>query len=110
MIAGALDYLEWPCAPDEFAGAMSQLISEGEQRARLERRKLEAIDKVRLLTPREREVLRELVAGGSNKQIGKRLGISSRTVEIHRSNLMSRLNASSTADAVRLGLYAGLDD
>jgi two-component system, LuxR family, response regulator FixJ len=110
MAAGAIDYLEWPCSAQELAYAMTQVLTLGEQRARLEKRKLQAKAFVKLLSPRERDVLRELVAGGSNKDIAKRLGISPRTVEIHRANAMGRLNAGSVADAVRIGVYAGLDE
>ena len=50
-----------------------------------------------------------MVEGDSNKEIGRRLGISPRTVEIHRGNMMRKLNARSPSDAVRLAMYAGLD-
>ena len=58
---------------------------------------------------REHEVLELMVEGDSNKEIGRRLGISPRTVEIHRGNMMRKLNARSPSDAVRLAMYAGLD-
>jgi DNA-binding CsgD family transcriptional regulator len=61
------------------------------------------------LTGRERDVLTHLVDGLSNKEIGRALGISPRTVEIHRANMMTKLGANSSPDAVRIGIYAGLD-
>ncbi|MEZ5931620.1 MAG: response regulator FixJ [Alphaproteobacteria bacterium] len=61
------------------------------------------------LTPREREVLEELVAGRSNKEVGLELGISPRTVEIHRARLMEKMAADSLAHLVRLALEAGVD-
>jgi FixJ family two-component response regulator len=56
------------------------------------------------LTPREREVLAELVAGATNKEAGRRLGISPRTVEIHRAHIMEKLGARNAADLVRIAL------
>ena len=56
------------------------------------------------LTPREREVLGEIAAGASNKEIGRRLGISPRTVEVHRARIMEKLRAKNAADLVRIAL------
>lgn len=73
-------------------------------------RHLDAVKAVERLSTRELEVLIGLVRGASNKAIGRALGISPRTVEIHRSNLKRKLGAASTADLVRIGIYAGIDD
>jgi DNA-binding CsgD family transcriptional regulator len=54
------------------------------------------------LTPREREVLAAIVAGGSNKEVGRKLRISPRTVEVHRARIMDKLGAKNTADLVRI--------
>jgi two-component system response regulator FixJ len=61
---------------------------------------------VELLTPREREVLVQLIGGASNKEAGQTLGISPRTVEIHRRNLMHKLKARNVADLVRIVMRA----
>ena len=55
------------------------------------------------------DVLRGLVAGASSQQIARELGIGPRMAELHRAQVMSRLNARSMSDAVRIGIYAGLD-
>jgi two-component system response regulator FixJ len=65
--------------------------------------------RLELLTPREREVLEQLVIGRSNKAIGLELEISPRTVEIHRARIMEKLAAGSLAQLVRLALAAGID-
>ncbi|MCJ2106409.1 LuxR C-terminal-related transcriptional regulator [Methylobacterium sp. E-041] len=60
------------------------------------------------LTPRERQVLVGLVDGGTNKTIGQHLGISPRTVELHRAQVMNRLNAASLTDLLQTALAAGI--
>jgi len=65
--------------------------------------------RLELLTPREREVLEQLVIGRSNKAIGLELEISPRTVEIHRARVMEKLAVGSLAQLVRLALAAGID-
>lgn len=59
------------------------------------------------LTQRERQVLAEITAGASNKQAGRRLGISPRTIEVHRASIMDKLGAKNTADLVRITLNEG---
>lgn len=59
------------------------------------------------LTQREREVLAEITGGASNKEAGRRLGISPRTIEVHRASIMDKLGAKNTADLVRITLNEG---
>ena len=59
------------------------------------------------LTPRERQVLAEIVVGASNKEAGRTLGISPRTIEVHRARIMEKLNAKNAADLVRIALGQG---
>jgi len=108
MLSGALDYLAWPFSEEALDRSINRLRYQGEQFARVERRKAEARALLAALTPRERDVLEGLLEGETNKGIAKKLGLSPRTVEIHRSNMMARLNAQSASDAVRIGIYAGL--
>ena len=60
-----------------------------------------------LLTPREREVLGRVIAGASNKEAGRTLGISPRTIEVHRARIMDKLGAKNTADLVRIVVGQG---
>ena len=110
MSWGVLDYLQWPCSTADLICAVRRLVDAGEHMGRRERRYAKAQKLIRLLTGREMDVLKCLVSGASNNEIASRLGISPRTVEVHRANMMRRLNARSVADAVRIGLYAGLDN
>ncbi len=56
------------------------------------------------LTPREREVLKQIVDGSSNKEMGRKLHISPRTIEVHRARIMAKLGAKNAADLVRIAL------
>jgi two-component system response regulator FixJ len=60
-----------------------------------------------LLTPREHEVLKQIAAGASNKEVGRQLGISPRTVEVHRARIMEKIGARNAADLVRIVLSGG---
>jgi DNA-binding CsgD family transcriptional regulator len=61
-----------------------------------------------LLTPREREVLAQIAAGASNKEAGRSLGISPRTIEVHRARVMEKIGARNAADLVRIVLSSGI--
>ena len=63
---------------------------------------LTEIKHVNALTPRERQVLAEIMVGASNKEAGRKLGISPRTIEVHRARIMDKLGARNAADLVRI--------
>lgn len=109
MLAGAVDYLEWPFPVDRLDETMARLDGEAEGRLRAAQKRHEAEAAINRLTRRELEVLSAMVAGQGNKQIALSLQISPRTVEIHRANLLGKLNAQSSSEAVRVGIYGGLD-
>lgn len=88
----------------ELATAMAQCHGAGRPTTRDEN----AAARVDRLTAREREVLVGLLEGGTNKVIGQKLGISPRTVELHRAQVMNRLNASNLSDLLQLALAAGI--
>ena len=110
MTSGAVDFLEWPFVSNALDRLFERLETNNGRRAAEKRKRVEAQARVKCLSPREQEVLALIVQGGSSKSIGEELGISHRTVEIHRANLMSKLKAQSAADAVRIAFYAGLDE
>jgi two-component system response regulator FixJ len=114
MKAGARDFLEKPYRDDTMLvavrGALAQaraaLDDADGRRAAAER--AAACLRFAGLSPREREVLVGLVAGNSNKLIARELGISPRTVEVYRANLMTKTQATSLSHLVRLALTAGV--
>jgi FixJ family two-component response regulator len=108
MKAGAADWLEAPYEEAEFLAAVASALV-GVQDAMVADRASEiARTSVAEMTPREREVLFGLVAGETNKEIARRLGISPRTVEMHRAHVMERLGARTLSEAVLLAAAAGL--
>jgi len=104
--AGALDYLRLPLEIGAFARRLVGILGEARKYIARHRREIDARCDITLLSPRECQVLELLSAGCANKEIGRRLDISPRTVEIHRSNMMTKLNAGHVADAVRLWIDA----
>lgn len=109
MKLGAIDFIEKPFSEETLLGCFRQAFALLDERGTAGKRRREASERVTSLSTREREVLRHLLAGNSNKEIAKGLGISLRTVEMHRSNMMDRLHASSLAEALKLALDAGVE-
>ena len=108
ILAGALDYLDWPFAETEVRAAISlaEISNAGIGSAKL--REAMARSRVQRLTRREREVLTGVADGLSNRLIGARLEISPRTVEIHRANMLNKMGASHTSEAIRIAIEASL--
>ncbi|SFB63677.1 PAS domain S-box-containing protein [Rhizobium sp. NFR07] len=107
MKAGAVDFILF----SEEAGLREKLgavLAEAHAASRPAARNEEANAHIARLTPREREVLGGLVDGGTNKIIAKALGISPRTVELHRSQVMSKLGAGSVTELGQIALAAGI--
>lgn len=107
MKLGALDFIEKPF-PDEILlesieAALARSEVEGLDNAESERVR----GRFQSLTPRERDVLKGLLTGHPNKTIAYNLGLSPRTVEVHRANVMTKMGASSLPELVRMSLMAG---
>jgi len=105
---GASDFIEKPFENEVLLESIESALQN--ERSRRERRfvKLALTDKFERLTPREREVLKYLVNGTSNKTLAEVLGVSSRTIEVHRSRIMSKMAASSLAELVRMAIMLGI--
>ena len=106
MKAGAVDFIEKPFEKTVLLSAIEHGIERLKQAATSVDRADEAAVRLQALTAREREVLDGLAKGLPNKTIAYDLGISPRTVEIHRANLMSKLDAKSLSDALRIAFAA----
>ena len=108
MKIGALDFLEKPFDDEVLLTSVRSALmrQDGDTKRHTERAEIES--KLAALSNRERDVLGGLVAGRANKQIAYDLGISPRTVEIYRANLMNKMQAGSLSDLVRMALIVGM--
>ncbi|GAA0579608.1 response regulator transcription factor [Rhizomicrobium electricum] len=106
MKAGAVDFLEKPVDVETLLASIRRAIGIGEDIRARSAEVRTARRLLALLTPREQHVLDELVAGQSNKTTAQKLGISPRTVEVYRAQIMNKLNAHSLSDMVRIALAA----
>ena len=108
MKAGAVDFLEKPFEKARLLDAIEEAFARLEDTAGRADRAQDAAIAIASLTAREREVLEGLAQGLPNKTIAFDLDISARTVEIHRANLMSKLNVRSLSEALRIAFAAGM--
>jgi two-component system response regulator FixJ len=106
MKLGAVDFIEKPFDDDVLLAAVRSALAGGEADGALESERQAAAERLSSLSKREREVLDGLIAGHPNKTIAFDLGISPRTVEVYRANVMSKMQASSLSDLVRTALLA----
>ncbi|OGI51054.1 MAG: DNA-binding response regulator [Candidatus Muproteobacteria bacterium RIFCSPHIGHO2_02_FULL_65_16] len=104
MKVGAADFIEKPFDNEALLECIRKTLARAADARRLQAHGAEAAARLARLTPREREVLELLVAGKSNKAIASDLGISARTVEVHRAKIMEKLDARSLSDVVRISL------
>jgi two-component system, LuxR family, response regulator FixJ len=108
MKLGAVDFLEKPFEDDALVAAVQSALGRHEHDARHAAEKAEILERIASLSERERQVLDGLVAGNPNKTIAFDLGISPRTVEIYRANVMTKMKAKSLSELVRMALLGGL--
>jgi two-component system response regulator FixJ len=108
MKAGAVDFLEKPIAEALLLDCIRRALALGAARSRHAEEASETERRLKTLTPREREVLQGMVEGRPNKAIAHDLGISPRTVEIHRARVMEKMEARSLSALVRMALAAGI--
>jgi two-component system response regulator FixJ len=109
MKLGAVDFLEKPFEEGVLLGSLERAFGLLKDRGEQAARRRQAQDRIEALSAREKEVLRGLMAGLSNKLLARRLDISLRTVEMHRANMMDRLGVSSLAEALTLGVQANVE-
>ena len=108
MKAGAEDFIEKPYSDQLLLDRIQQVIRVDAERRREARRRNEAHERYGLLTARERQVMDLVVDGRANKQIASQLNLSQKTIEVHRSQVMKKLQVQNVPDLVRIaGLVAG---
>src|ERR1700751_714282 len=106
MKIGAADFFEKPFDDDLLVASVRAALRQQEDRAKLDAERANIEHRISTLSPREKDVLVGLIEGRANKQIAFGLGISPRTVEIYRANLMNKMQAGSLSDLVRMALIA----
>ena len=104
MKAGAEDFLEKPLKAQPFLDSVQKALAKCSTPPANKNIDPEIQGLMARLTPREREVLELIMAGLSNKEMARKIGVSPRTIEVHRANLYAKMHADSLADLVRKGL------
>ena len=106
--ASAVDFLEKPLVQEKLLQAINEALALQQQDVRHSVARNEALNLFASLTPRETEVMEFVVGGKHNRDIAAELGISTRTVEVHKARMMDKLGVNSVADLVRMRLQIQL--
>jgi two-component system response regulator FixJ len=109
MKRGAIEFLQKPVSPEDLLEAVRKCMRSRMEDLQKRERVEEAQARIGVLTPRERDVLKQLLRGRPNKIIARELGLSPRTVEIHRARVMEKTGAGSLPTLVRMAMAAGVD-
>jgi two-component system, LuxR family, response regulator FixJ len=107
MKLGAMDFLEKPFEDDRLIGMIEAALRRAEPGVKNEAVTLEIQSRIASLSPRERQVMDGLIAGLSNKLIAREYDISPRTIEVYRANVMTKMQAASLSELVRLAMRGG---
>jgi FixJ family two-component response regulator len=108
ILEGAIDYVVWPFEDDDLTLTLETAQERAESVGSAKLREAVARNRIERLTRREREVLNGVAAGHSNRVIAEQLAISPRTVEIHRANMLHKIGATHTSEAIRIAIEASL--
>jgi two-component system, LuxR family, response regulator FixJ len=108
MKLGAVDFLEKPFEDDQLITMIETAIRQAEPAAKSEALAQDIAARIASLSPRERQVMDGLIAGLSNKLIARDYDISPRTIEVYRANVMTKMQANSLSELVRLAMRAGM--
>lgn len=108
ILEGAIDYVGWPFTDGAFVETLETADARAASLGSARLREAVARSRIERLTRREREVLSGVANGHSNRLIAERLAISPRTVEIHRANMLTKIGANHTSEAIRIAIEAAL--
>jgi two-component system response regulator FixJ len=108
MKLGSVDFLEKPFEDDRLIGMIEAAFKQAEAGAQNVAITAEISERIATLSPRERQVMDGLIAGLSNKTIAREYDISPRTIEVYRANVMTKMQAGSLSELVRLAIRAGV--
>jgi RNA polymerase sigma factor (sigma-70 family) len=108
MKGGAIDFLVKPVPARELLGAIERGLARARQATEAQARVSAVQERIKTLTPREAEVFALVVTGLLNKQVAARLGISEKTVKVHRARVMEKMQATSLAELVQLAGRGGV--
>jgi two-component system response regulator FixJ len=108
MKLGALDFLEKPFEDERLIGMIETALSEQQNGSKGDTASADMAARVASLTQRERQVMKGLVTGQSNKTIAREYDISPRTVEVYRANVMTKMQAGNLSELVRFAIRAGV--
>lgn len=104
MKAGAYDFIEKPFNDQVLLERVQRALEFGEQERQTEQRRQLVDDRISTLTPRERQVMEMVVNGMANKQVAAELGLSEKTIEVHRKHVMDKMQAGNVADLIRMAM------
>ena len=108
MKLGAVDFLEKPFEDERIIGMIDVALRQAQSSAQSEAMAHDIASRIATLSPRERQVMDGLIAGLSNKLIARDYEISPRTIEVYRANVMTKMQAGSLSELVRLAIRAGV--
>jgi two-component system, LuxR family, response regulator FixJ len=108
MKLGAVDFLEKPFEDDRLIGMIEAALRQAEPGVKSEAVTSEIQSRIASLSPREHQVMDGLIAGLSNKLIAREYDISPRTIEVYRANVMTKMQAASLSELVRLAMRGGV--
>lgn len=109
MKKGAVDFLTKPVDENVLISALDKALAVHDAACALERDKRKIRDRLARLTPREMDVLKEVITGAQNKQVAGNLGIALKTVKIHRSRVMAKMEADSVVDLANMAALAKIE-
>jgi FixJ family two-component response regulator len=108
MKHGALDFIEKPCNDQRLVDCVQHALARDQARRRAQSYRKTVGERFQTLTPREREVMERVVKGMPNQLIAQALAVTRKTVEVHRSRVMTKMRARSVSELVRMAIAVGI--